>query len=335
MSENINKSQLEEAGKLVDDGNYEEAISIYENLVKEDSACAEAWLILGSIYGEMGDFEKATEYVKRAVEIEPDNSSALQAMGQVYSAQGDRDAALEYFSRAVMANSEDCSAHCLLGEEYRVQSKIEEAIHAYEQALLCEGPSDQIWSMLGYLYLQKGDNSKAEEYYRQAIAIDKSDVASVTGWCVAMSDTERSTEADNLLDEYIQNDIADPEINAQLAGLCSKIGRHGEAMEFIQHAIDKAPTESRYLLSKAEILERQGNLPGSFEILKPFLESQPVEVQAVLVLAKFSHIVGLKEQCMQLLQGALADESLAHDVRDQVLIAINWVNDNAVDGHSA
>ena len=79
---------------------------------------------------------------------------------------------------------------------------------------------------------------------------------------------------------------------------------------------------------------RQGDLPGAFEILKPYLESTPVDVRAILVFAKFSHIVGLKDECMQLLQGALSDQDLPHETRDQVLKAINWVNDNEVGGSS-
>ena len=217
MAENTVKLQLqlEEANKLVNDDKYKEAMDVYEDLITRDTECAEAWLMLGSLHGEKGDSDKAVECLQRVIEIEPGNSSALEMLGQIFSSLGESETAFKYFDRAVNAHPEDPQLHCLLGESYRIQGDIQNAIKAYEQALLCNDPSDQIKAMLGYLYLQDGNNIKAEEYYRQAISIDNGDVAAVTGWCVAMSDMERPVEADKMLEDFIQQDIADPEIFKQ------------------------------------------------------------------------------------------------------------------------
>jgi len=335
MPEKNLESQLRDAGVLVDRGQYQDAVALYESIANSHAECIEAWLMLGSLYGEAGETEKAINSLVQATKLDPENVSVQEILGQVYCSKGDLQQALGCFDKAVFAHPDDADLHCLVAEVYRAQGNQEAAIDAFERARNCENATDQINAMLGYLYLQKEDYPNAEEYYRQYLLNDKDDVAAVTGWCAAMPGVEkRSAESEQLLESYLKSKTSETEIIVQLAGMCSRLGRHGDAEDLVERVLKENPGDDRCLLAKAEILERQGDLPGAFEILKPFLESQPVNVHAVLIFAKFSHVVGLKNECLQLLQTVLADEELPHDTRGQVLMAVDWVNSDGERKHA-
>jgi len=332
MSENQTQTYLNEAGTLLEKGDYQDALVAYQKVADIDPACGEAWLMLGSICGELGQLDKAMDYLQHSIELDPDDSAALHALGQVKYALGDTEAAITCFNKAAVTGPDDPLIQCALGEIYHQKGDLENAVTCYEKAMACDQPPEQGWAMLGYLQLQQGNLPRAEECYRTAIYADSKDVATITGWCTVVAKIDRPDDADALLQTLLDSNPSDHEICFQLAMTCSELGRHAEALHCINDALQGTPGGDMYLLGKAEILERKGDLPDCFEILKPYLQSQPVNPNAVLIFAKFSHIVGLKNECIQLLHAVLSSENLIPEIRTEASAALDWVNRTEVSG---
>lgn len=81
--------------KLLQDlGRFEDAIRIYEGIIKTDKSCAECYHNLGAIYlYAKKDLKKALEQFTRAIEINPNYLEAYFARGYTYSKLKDKESA--------------------------------------------------------------------------------------------------------------------------------------------------------------------------------------------------------------------------------------------------
>ena len=73
-----------EAEKLKDDGNYEEAIAKLGELLAEDETYALAHAALAVLYGRVGEHEKAITHGQRVCELEPNDAFSFTAMSVTY-----------------------------------------------------------------------------------------------------------------------------------------------------------------------------------------------------------------------------------------------------------
>ncbi len=92
---------LEEADELRRNGRYDEARSLYERVLAEQSELAMAWWGLAHTVMNQGEFELAVEHFERAIELEPDNQRILYDFGMMYTMLGEYEAAAPLFNRVV------------------------------------------------------------------------------------------------------------------------------------------------------------------------------------------------------------------------------------------
>ena len=333
MSENDLRSVLEAAGSLYDEGKSLEAVAAYEKILIGWPDCSEAWLMLGSLYGEMGQLDKAEEYVEKSITLAPDDAAAHLTLGHLRSASGDTDAAIESFNNAVMADPGDAEVHGALGAVLQKSGDLDKAIEAYEKAVACNPELEEIWAVLGALHHQTGNSSRALECYQAALTLGASDESIIAGWCELLAEAGTSPESVALLDKQIAVNRGNPEACFRLAVACSKLGRHNEATECIDEVLGMKPEVEEYILGKAEILERRGDFQDTFLVLKPYLLAKPPNQKAVFILARFSHIVGLREECIKLLGYIRDDEDSSPEVRAEVVKAIDWVSSVDISGN--
>jgi tetratricopeptide (TPR) repeat protein len=205
------------------------------------------------------------------------------------------------------------------------QRRSGEAALAYKKIIEANPGCREAWLMLGSLERQAGDLPRAETCYRKALELNPADTSTMYAWCAAATEIKRPPESDALLNELLAEEHTDPEIWFQLAILCSKLGRHAEAVDCIDKAVKGAPRMQKFILGKADILERRGDFEQAFNILKPYLEAERPNVGAVLVFSRFSHIVGLRSECITLLRHLLNNKNITPAARREVTKALSAV----------
>ena len=82
-------------------GQYEEAIALYEEILQEDARSAEALWGLGLSMMNIGDFDEALERISTAAEMEPDNQLYLLDAGKHYTMLGMYDEAKPFFEKVI------------------------------------------------------------------------------------------------------------------------------------------------------------------------------------------------------------------------------------------
>lgn len=94
-------SRVEEAFRLLGDGNIHGARELADRMLRSDPGCADAWYIAGCCAYSAGDYDKAESYLRSAVGIAPDGAGYHYALGRAHAAQGDYTQAVTCYDNAL------------------------------------------------------------------------------------------------------------------------------------------------------------------------------------------------------------------------------------------
>ena len=130
---------FEQAGAEARRGRYSQAASLYQRVIEQSPAHAEAHYNLGMAYLEIGDHEQAETYLINALNLRPDDPYFLLLLGNVY---------LKHRSRPDIAE-----------RLYLKAAKVAPADH-------------YILSNIGGLMAMREQHAEAREYFDRAIAAD-------------------------------------------------------------------------------------------------------------------------------------------------------------------
>ena len=126
-----------QADQLLKQGRIEQAISLYETVLKEDKGFANAHYNLATAYYLKGELGKAAESLKAFLHFQPNDAEALYNLGCLKIRLGDFDEAMKCFLRA-----ENCPCSRLISR------KIKEALR-FTKGLRNENPKTQ--QLIAYL----------------------------------------------------------------------------------------------------------------------------------------------------------------------------------------
>lgn len=171
----------QEAVPAVNNGQYQEAVDLFEQANAIYDKRPEVMITLGQIYAQLREHEKALENFDRAVEII--NSDAVEEMDSATAAQWEEQAETIPLARAsVLADA----------------GRFEEAVPAFRE-LAAEHPEDvMIKRNLGAILIQTGDTAQAFDVYEELMQMP--DLPAQEYYAVGVgfyqgSDYERAAEA--------------------------------------------------------------------------------------------------------------------------------------------
>lgn len=174
---------LQKAEEAVKEERYDDALTIYNQLIEKYPSVFQIFLNIGSVYMKKGELDKAIEsfqeVLKRLKERDGDFSKepetafkAFTGMGEVWIRKDDFEKARENFEEALKISPKDEALAYSVGEIYFNNQKVDDAIKYFELASSIKPDWWKPYSKLGYCYLNKGDFKKALEYFKKSIEVD-------------------------------------------------------------------------------------------------------------------------------------------------------------------
>jgi len=82
-----------------------------------------------------GDFDDAISFFEQVLEIDPNHANAINNIGSSYGSLGERDLSIEYFEKALELDPDNPHALTNKGQSLLYDVKISEAIYYFEKAL--------------------------------------------------------------------------------------------------------------------------------------------------------------------------------------------------------
>jgi tetratricopeptide (TPR) repeat protein len=170
ISESL-KDVLKRGDVLYDEGKYQEAIQVYEEILER---YPNAYIIntnIGNCHFSQKEYDLAIEYYQKVLAEVPDDAKMLIAVGNCYSNKSESEKAMEWYNKIEFDEIDDALVLYNIGTSFYNISRLDMALKYYERAVeLQEDFSDALYQ-LGLTYLSLTRNEEAiktfEEYLNQ------------------------------------------------------------------------------------------------------------------------------------------------------------------------
>jgi choline-sulfatase len=155
-----------------DEGNYREAIPLFEQIVKADPKMALANLQLGRAWNSVGDYDKAVPWLQKAVELTPDSAEAHYELGAALGEMGDNAGSAKQLEAAVADDPGSDEMHFYLGSAYEEIDRTADAMKQYQAALDINPDNYRANLLLGRLLAMQDRPKEAEPLLQRAVKLD-------------------------------------------------------------------------------------------------------------------------------------------------------------------
>ena len=169
-------------------GKYEEAITQYQQALKQDPQSSYLYESLALLYYQRGYIQKAISHCQQAIKLDPHTSSPHRLLGNIYYSlffysEGKSqyaEKAIEEFETALKLDKSDSDIYLTLGKLYLGQKNYQESINALYEYLQANPQSEEARFYLAKNYLEQKDYHSAIENLKQALEIRPNYLRAIT-----------------------------------------------------------------------------------------------------------------------------------------------------------
>ncbi|MDX1918141.1 MAG: tetratricopeptide repeat protein [Candidatus Caenarcaniphilales bacterium] len=185
------KDKLKEAVQLQEANQVKEAITIYENLLKDTPGDSQVQFNLGTAYQQLENYPQALKYYQEASRLDPKNEEYKMAMLAIQDAlqngtwqakasnkiikealelqgKGNLQGAIRKYRDALKTDPDNAQGHFNLGTALHAENKSEEAIKEYQKAYQLDPANfPEANYFIASLYETKNNKTEALAFYRR------------------------------------------------------------------------------------------------------------------------------------------------------------------------
>lgn len=183
------KDLLMKGNELFEQKRYEEAISIYQEILQKYPDAYIIYKNIGNCYFQQEKYAEAEKEYQKILEKDPQNIDAMILIGNTYANRGETDKAMEYYGKIAFEKIEDPVVLYNLGTNYYNSSRFEEALKYYQRAVELQPDFLDAIYQLGLTYLTLGKTTEAIQTFENFLKVD--------------ADSERASQVKGFL-EYLK-----------------------------------------------------------------------------------------------------------------------------------
>ena len=148
-----------------------EAITVFQNLLKLKPDHAEAWYEMGNALAQQGKLDEALIAYRKQVEVKPDHPDVWFGIGYALAQQGKLDEAVAAYRKQVKINPDNKGAWNNMGNVLAKQGKQDEAIAAFRKQVEVKPDNAEAWNGMGNVLAQQGKLDEALTAYRKQVEV--------------------------------------------------------------------------------------------------------------------------------------------------------------------
>ena len=209
------------AQKLQADGNYANAVNIYQQVAATNPSNIDALLGMGDCYLAIGSLDNAALSYARAIEINPNSSRGLRGLGSARMMKGEPQFAVAHLEKAVQLDGNDTKA----------------------------------LNTLGVTKDMLGKHSEAQAAYRRVLQINPGNYSAKNNLALSLALTGNHGESIKLLEEIASSTKSTPITKQNLALVYAAAGRTQDAMQTAHSGATAGTAQQVAALENAETNE--------------------------------------------------------------------------------
>jgi Flp pilus assembly protein TadD len=252
----------EEGIKLMRGEKYSEAARKFETVIELESANAEAYNALGTVYVHLNRKNDAYASFQKAIQLAPAFANAYYNLGNLYDRDGRANHAADCFRQSVERKPDYALAWYALGNVSLGSKNYDEAVSAFEKAARLDSRNARVFVYLGYAYNLAGKKQKALDSYRRAVILNSEDREARNNLAVTLyenhSFVESLAEYKTLVSKFPDYPEAYFNLGVLHLAMKNKVAAIGQLTE-LKRLGSTLETELLYLIHSDKILRVKGN----------------------------------------------------------------------------
>ncbi len=266
---------------------------------------------------QQGNLEQATNFYSEALKQEPDNTQALRLYGILSRETGNPELSLKLFIHLAKIQPENPVAYDEMGLTYMATGHLDDATNALEHALSIDPNSLRTLSNKGALLHFRGYASEAVAIYRNALDIDPDDIDVQCNLAKALADSGEAEAGITLCNSAIKHTDNHPLPVSIKATILADIGQHQEAAELFETLREFAEYDESVLINLGFSYQQLGETKKASQAWRQAVDINPHNARAVSDLAYALITEGDSKLALELCEGFL----LRHPAEPLVLAA--------------
>uniref|UniRef100_A0A0D6R5N2 Suppressor of RPS4-RLD 1 n=1 Tax=Araucaria cunninghamii TaxID=56994 RepID=A0A0D6R5N2_ARACU len=150
----------------------ETAISDFSKAIQSNPTTGEAWKRRGQARAALGDSVEAVKDLRRALEFDPKSSDILHERGMVFFKSKDYEDAVEDLSACVQLDKDNKSAYSYMGLALVSVGDYKRAFEAHEKAVELDPEFKEGWCHMAQSYQELGEYAKGVECLEKVLSMD-------------------------------------------------------------------------------------------------------------------------------------------------------------------
>jgi superkiller protein 3 len=234
------QARIEEATAAKDAGNYDTALTIFQDILAENPTITTAYLGIGDIFMIKQDYVRAEPAFARAAKLEPRNFDAQYGHGLALQMLNRFIEAIRAYQRALTINPESLKANLAIATTYLQMNEARSAVVFAERAVQLDPASGPARVNLGAAYEKLGRNADAIEQYFTAMELVEDTPPLMMNLINVLSLERRYQEAVNTAENLVK---VQPSANAyERLGWCYfRLSEYPQSMNAYREAVKIDP----------------------------------------------------------------------------------------------
>ena len=275
------------ADTLTAAGRLEEAISVYENAVRQSPRNQDIFQRLGHAYQLTKQSGKARASYKKYVDLLAPAGSArwYRVLGGMYAQAGWNVEAIEAYHRSLAVLPRQVEVEVSIGDIYFNEGDLERAREEYQRAA-----SHDMWATgpvlrFGILDEQEGDLEAAINNYRRAIELGPTNPAGYVLLAAAIRSNDGAESALQAIQDLPGYELILPGPYLASGTIYAGESHYAQALAELELAIERFPLDTSNLkVTLGSVLINSGQNDEAGKLLKDILTADPAIVDVVYIL---------------------------------------------------
>ncbi len=279
------------AQQYLKDGRYEEAAIQFRNALQKDNGHIPSYLGMAKAFQQMGNHQNAVGVYQQVLKLDGSNVEARLRLGQYLLASALRDP--ELFKKAqqeaeaiVKVEPSNVEAHLLLGNAYAGQNDADKSLQEIEKAVALDPGNQDASINLGAALMRNKDTARAEKTFRDVLDKNPNSTKAHLAMATFLAANQRLPEAEAQFRKAFDLAPAEPICLYALVSFYMSAKRTVEAENVFKEAIAKKPDALEPRWGLAGFYRQQGSVEKEMAALGELLKASPEHRPAALRVAE-------------------------------------------------
>jgi tetratricopeptide (TPR) repeat protein len=226
---------------LFKNGDYREAIEIFEPMQKAEPGDQRLNVLLGMSHYGLAHYAAASPYLKRAADEDPKNLTLLLTLTHSCLRSENYPCVLDTFHQIVALNAQSAEADMVVGEALDQMKDRAGAIREFQAAVEANPREPNVHFGLGYLLWTNGDYPEAAKEFQAELGNDPQHLQAMLYLADAQLQMSQMDEAAPLLEKLVKLSPDNAMAHLDLGIVYADQGRKPEALAELKQSIHLAP----------------------------------------------------------------------------------------------